>query len=92
MKSFIAQLALFLAVAEARKLRTQQESILEDDPEDFDVDTIVLRHDLPSGFEAGPSERDQRQSFMNWAAFYGKNYKTTEEMGERQAQWRTTNE
>ena len=62
--------------------------MLEDDPEGIDVSAIIGRQDTPSGFEAGLTERDQRQSFLQWTNAMGKSYKTTAEMDERAEIWK----
>ena len=81
-------IALFSLTAEARRERTA-ERFLED--EDYEVDQYSGRWEKPSGFEATLDEHDQRQQFLRWSAHYGKSCKTPEELEMRTQQWRATN-
>ena len=55
MRNYFTAIALFAVFAEARKHR-DVERFLEDEPADFDPETVVYRKGRPSGFEATEDE------------------------------------
>ena len=93
MKSFILSMALFCAVTQARRERTIDRQLDDDDDvDDIEEDKLVFRDFLPSGMEADeniPGDCDKK--FLRWINKYNPNYKDMNEYRERFEIWKATN-